>query len=279
MPMNSLTLPLIAVRSDRVDPRMARSRAPRYTALTLTALLHLLLAALLWLRPARPPLTAPAAEQPAMIVNLLTAAIPRAAAPAAPAAPAPAAPPRPRPLAKPRPVERATPPPPVAAPAPAPLPAVDTAPAAQATQAAEPVAPAETAPAPPAAEASASGAAATPAAGIPAAGSTLPSLSPEQLSRLERQYSLMVMRRVERQMRIPAHARQFGEKGVSVVRLRLARDGRLIEARIVQSAGYASLDEEALGLMYRIGQFPPVPAVLRPWLDTIVVDQPVNFVF
>ena len=240
--------------------------------------LHLLLALGLFLKwPSKTLELPPAADQKSIEVSLITAAASSPSAAAAP--PPPATQPQPVEVPKPKP-KPVKPKPVVAAKAPAPTKAPELAP--------EPPKPAETeaaqsqaAPSPttsvaPSPAATASAAPSDPGAGRPV-GAPAVSMSPEQISRLERQYSMMVMRSVERNMHVPVRARQFKESGVTVVRMRIGRDGSVLEAKVVTSSGFGYLDEEAQALMFRIASFPPVPPVLRPWMESIVIDQPVNF--
>lgn len=267
---------------------MTVSRAPqlddaplsRRLGIAISIGLHLLLALGLFVKwPNRTLELPPAADQKSIEVSLITAA---ASSPSAAAAPPPAAPPvaveapkpRPKPAKpKPRPVVATQAPAPVKAPEPEPEISKPAEPAvAQSQPTPAPMAAAASAPS----TAAASAAPSNPGAGRPV-GAPAVSMSPEQISRLERQYSMMVMRSVERNMRVPVRARQFKESGVTIVRMRIGRDGSVLEARVVTSSGFGYLDEEAQALMYRIASFPPVPSVLRPWMESIVIDQPVNF--
>jgi TonB family protein len=64
---------------------------------------------------------------------------------------------------------------------------------------------------------------------------------------------------------------------VAKVHLRLASDGSVISAGVVESAGSREFDQEALDVIRSIGKFPPPPA---KWLfsdGVFPVDQPIRF--
>jgi protein TonB len=64
---------------------------------------------------------------------------------------------------------------------------------------------------------------------------------------------------LERNKRYPAAAQSRHEQGIAQVFFTIDRQGRLINSRIVRSAGAAVLDEEALALLDRAQPFPPPP--------------------
>lgn len=264
------------VATARLAPQLDDAPLSRRLGIAISIALHLLLALGLLVKwPGRTLELPPAADQKSIEVSLITAAASSPSAAAAPPQAVEAPKPKPKPVKpKPKPVVAAQAPAPVKAPEPEP----------EVPKPAEPVvtqsqpvpAAAATASSAPSTAAVASATPSNPGAGRPV-GTPAVSMSPEQISRLERQYSMMVMRSVERNMRVPVRARQFKETGVTVVRMRIGRDGSVLEARVVTSSGFGYLDEEAQALMYRIASFPPVPPVLRPWMESIVIDQPVNF--
>lgn len=77
--------------------------------------------------------------------------------------------------------------------------------------------------------------------------------------------------------RYPAAARQRGERGTVTVRVSVARSGRVLDAPLLRSSGYPSLDFEARDVMRRIGRFAPVPDTDCAGYDVLVIDQPVRF--
>ncbi|WP_414898134.1 TonB family protein [Rhodovulum sp. YEN HP10] len=92
-------------------------------------------------------------------------------------------------------------------------------------------------------------------AGAGAAGGA-PTLSPARASSLRAEWGARILARVDRSHRYPRGTRASGR---ALVELVLARDGRLLSARLVRSAGDARLDEAALATVRRAGRFPPAP--------------------
>ncbi|WP_299691541.1 energy transducer TonB [Hydrocarboniphaga sp.] len=72
-------------------------------------------------------------------------------------------------------------------------------------------------------------------------------------------------------------SKQMNETGIAMVRLKIARDGRVVDATLIRPTGYARLDEEARAVVLRIGRFMPVPARLRPNEEFLLLDQPMRF--
>lgn len=230
----------------------------RRLALAVSLALHLLLALLLVLRPASPPVVA---KQPRIIAATLLApaaqsqaVVPTTVASTAPSSPVIAAR-RPEPTpAQPRtakPVRRASP-------APAPT-------AATATDSATPAPQAVAAP-PQSAPAADSG-------GVPAARPP----DAEELDDRPIAYLLTLTRVIRRSLKYPWHARQYRQQGDAIVRMHLRRDGTVLSATLVQSSGYSALDEEAREVVLRVRRFPPFPADYRPSRQEFEIDQPVTF--
>ncbi|ARC88282.1 energy transducer TonB [Rhodovulum sp. MB263] len=92
-------------------------------------------------------------------------------------------------------------------------------------------------------------------AGAGAAGGA-PTLSPARASSLRAEWGARILARVDRSHRYPRGTRASGR---ALVELVLARDGRLLSARLVRSAGDARLDEAALATVRRAGRLPPAP--------------------
>jgi protein TonB len=67
---------------------------------------------------------------------------------------------------------------------------------------------------------------------------------------------------LERNKRYPPAAQARGERGTAQVFFSLDRQGRLIDSRVLRSAGTAALDQEALALLQRAQPFPAPPAEL-----------------
>lgn len=68
-----------------------------------------------------------------------------------------------------------------------------------------------------------------------------------------------VRMRIVRAKRFPAEARSRGEVGAALVAVSFGADGSVTAARLSQSSGSASLDQEAVAVMHRAGPFSPPP--------------------
>jgi TonB family protein len=73
-------------------------------------------------------------------------------------------------------------------------------------------------------------------------------------------YRAMLLRRLRAAHRYPEASRWRREEGTAMIRFTIARDGRILGARIERGSGHAALDEAALALPARISPVPPLPA-------------------
>ena len=80
---------------------------------------------------------------------------------------------------------------------------------------------------------------------------------------------------LERNKRYPPAARSRHEHGIAQVSFSLDRQGRVLDSRIVRSAGAALLDEEAVALLNRAQPFPPPPPELAG--ERINLTVPIRF--
>lgn len=80
---------------------------------------------------------------------------------------------------------------------------------------------------------------------------------------------------LERNKRYPTAARSRHQQGIAQVFFSLDRQGRVLDSRIVHSAGAASLDEEALALLNRAQPFPPPPSQLAG--ERVTLTVPIRF--
>lgn len=271
-PTASMILPLShPQRVPASNPKMA-SRL----GIAIAALIHVALLALLMRELVPPPIPLP--EKPAMLTvfsipaELVSEQINVAAStPPQPLLEKPAEKPvvKARPKPKPKPVEK----PVIAAAKPVPpVPVVEAAPPAPA----EPVIAA--APPPQVMTAPNSTAAVTSApTAMQGIASPRPNLSPEETDRLARQYAGVVSRMISSSQKWPLMSKQMGETGIAMVRLKIARDGRVMEAQLIRATGFARLDDEARAVVMRIGRFMPVPSRLRPNDEFLLLDQPMRF--
>ncbi|WP_028009417.1 energy transducer TonB [Solimonas flava] len=233
----------------RRSPIIAASKPERSSALTLSVLLHVavLLALLL---PARQP-PRPAAASPGLTLVQLPSAVTQRAS-----APAPAA----------------------AHPTTARQPAARRAAAASAATPTAAAATVQPAPTPSRIEDSAAAAA---AAGAMAEAAAQAAAAPPPEAETDVPPPLDYLRRIARlidlSQRYPWSARQYGYEGDAIVRMHLARDGRVLSATLLRSSGHAMLDAEALDVVRRIGRFPPFPGHYRPAIGEFDIDQPIGF--
>ena len=237
----------------------------RKTGLGVSLGLHATLPLLALLAQA-PALTTP--PMPDRGVTMLTLLPPSptpsitAAAPAPPAAETP----RPKPKPRPEPEPRARPP--------APEPPSE----AQAILAA---AMAEAA----AASAAAAAATATEATAVTALESTAapaPASAPAASSNLgvvefPMAYLARMSRMITNRIHYPASGRDARHQGTAFLRVRLARNGAVLEATLLETSGSRLLDEEARNVILRIGQFRPIPEDVMPQQSEFVIHQPVQF--
>lgn len=75
----------------------------------------------------------------------------------------------------------------------------------------------------------------------------------------------------------PLAARREHLEGVVVLRVRLARDGRILGVRLSQSSGHPMLDQAAQASVSGLGSMPAPPAQI-PWDDARELPLPVTYV-
>ncbi len=116
----------------------------------------------------------------------------------------------------------------------------------------------------------------------PAAVASLPPDRPpgteaESLAPAKRDYSWLAQelnQRIEQMIRYPAEARLNHAEGTVIVKIVVNDSGEIESLKIVQSSGYALLDEEALALLRRIS-----PLKLREPLGkaSVALKQPIRY--
>jgi periplasmic protein TonB len=79
-------------------------------------------------------------------------------------------------------------------------------------------------------------------------------------------YAALIVGHLERYKRYPAAA--HNAVGKTTVRFTLNRDGKVVDAQIVQSSGNSVLDQEALAIVHRADPFPKFPAAKPQAQDT-----------
>jgi protein TonB len=91
------------------------------------------------------------------------------------------------------------------------------------------------------------------------------------ISRLLASWQRGLVGKLNRFKRYPEAASRRGVKGVTVVRFRVDREGRVVASEIVKSSGSGLLDEEALALLKRASPLPAPPdAVSDELLDNLL---------
>ncbi|WP_254604365.1 TonB family protein, partial [Leisingera sp. ANG59] len=95
---------------------------------------------------------------------------------------------------------------------------------------------------------------------------------PGREAKLRNVWGNKIRARIERRKRYPSGAR--GQAQV-ILRLTVARDGRLLDHRIAKSSGIAAFDQAALAAVARAGKFPPAPKKLQA--SQIRLSLPVSF--
>jgi len=65
--------------------------------------------------------------------------------------------------------------------------------------------------------------------------------------------------------------------GLTVVHIRIARDGSLLGAGIAQSSGSSAVDEAALSVIVGIHRFPEPPSAYLSAIGDFSIDQPIRF--
>lgn len=84
-----------------------------------------------------------------------------------------------------------------------------------------------------------------------------------------RNWQSRVMRHLAQRRQYPRGASQRREQGVATVRFSIGRGGEVLSAKLVQSSGYAQIDEAAIALVHRSSPLPAPPAGLPSAMLTL----------
>lgn len=99
-----------------------------------------------------------------------------------------------------------------------------------------------------------------------------------ELRRLLRQYLReTVFRYVGEHIELPYAIRRQARSGVTRLAIRIARDGRILGARLRRSCGHPDLDDATLRSFRALGSLPAPPAQL-PWSETTEITMPIYHV-
>ena len=85
-----------------------------------------------------------------------------------------------------------------------------------------------------------------------------PRPSAAQLSSWHRKIAIQL----ERHKNYPAAAQAHHETGVATVAFTIDREGKVVATRVINSSGFASLDQATIATVHRAAPFPPPPANL-----------------
>jgi protein TonB len=96
-----------------------------------------------------------------------------------------------------------------------------------------------------------------------------------EISKLIQAYGMQVYAILKRSLQYPPTARSRRQEGTAQVFFSIDREGRVLESRIVHSAGAAALDAEALALLKRAQPFPAPPPELAG--ERITLTVPIAF--
>jgi len=109
---------------------------------------------------------------------------------------------------------------------------------------------------------------------IPAAPLTAPTTGDAQLPQPP---PLAYLIEVSRIIRVHLDDQKPHVHGLTVVHIRIARDGSLLGAGIAQSSGSQSVDEAALSVIIGIHRFPEPPSAYVSAIGDFSIDQPIRF--
>lgn len=109
------------------------------------------------------------------------------------------------------------------------------------------------------------------------AASAQPSISRAELRRILARYITGTLSSyLDGRIDYPLAARREQLQGVVMLRIRLARDGRLLAVRLSRSSGHSMLDRAALASVQGLGSMPAPPREI-PWDDTQELPLPVTY--
>ncbi len=113
------------------------------------------------------------------------------------------------------------------------------------------------------------------AAPAPAAAPPAPVTSSAASSNAVPSWQGQLMQRLEAFKRYPPLAQLRNEQGVAYLRFSMDRNGKVLSASIVKSAGYDELDEETLELIHRAEPLPKPPPEVPG--DPLMLTVPIQF--
>ncbi|MDY0873546.1 energy transducer TonB [Dongia rigui] len=102
--------------------------------------------------------------------------------------------------------------------------------------------------------------------------------SPDEIARVgvaTQQWEIAFYKHIKKYQRYPKSAKRKKETGSPMVRFVFDRDGNVLEAQIVRSSGYESLDEDAIATFKRASPLPPLPPEIVG--DQLARNIPINY--
>ncbi len=82
---------------------------------------------------------------------------------------------------------------------------------------------------------------------------------------------------VRQNLHYPQTSLEAGEEGDILVKVRLRRDGGIVNTAMQQRSPYSALNGEALNVFTRVGRFSPLPSDYQPSSAEVDVTIPINF--
>ncbi|MBL4802012.1 MAG: energy transducer TonB [Emcibacter sp.] len=89
-------------------------------------------------------------------------------------------------------------------------------------------------------------------------------------------YYIRLQKWIQRHQNYPLKARRLKQQGVTLVKLGITSQGKLLFARVVKSSGFPLLDEAALEAIHRSSPLLPIPKHFRKDMMTLVI--PMQFI-
>lgn len=89
-------------------------------------------------------------------------------------------------------------------------------------------------------------------------------------------YYITLQQWIQRHQKYPSKAYRLKQQGVTMVKLGITAQGKLLFARIVKSSGFPLLDEAALEAIHKSAPLVPIPAHLGKKMMTLVI--PMQFI-
>lgn len=90
-------------------------------------------------------------------------------------------------------------------------------------------------------------------------------------------YKALLERKIQADLHYPWSAREMGQQGTTLIRVRIRRNGIIEGVALVHSSGSTVLDNEARRVFRRIGKLPALPRNFSPEISTLEFLVPIRF--